>query len=81
MPDRARRPAISVPVYFPPTLYEWLVLRKARGHGSLTQQIVRYCEEGRIRDELADAAAEMRTDPDALGKIQARIRREERDTE
>jgi len=62
MPETSGRPVTPVPIYLPADLYEWLVLRKARGHGPLTQQVVRYCEEGRIRDELAEAASAVHAD-------------------
>lgn len=63
-----------VPVYLPRDLYQWLQARKDAGHGSLSQQIVGYCYQGRVRDELADALAEMQPDmAAALDRIRARI--------
>jgi len=65
-----------VTIYLPRDLYEWIILRKARGRGPLTRQVTRYCEEGRIRDELAEAADAIEPDPRALQQIRARIRQE-----
>jgi hypothetical protein len=70
------RDEIAVTIYLPPALYEWLVLRKARGHGALTRQVTRYCEEGRIRAELAEAADQIEPAPGGLERIQERIRQE-----
>ena len=66
--------AVAVPVYFPRPLYEWLVVRKARGAGPITEQVVTLCEEGRIRLELEQAAEQITPDPGALQAIQARTR-------
>jgi hypothetical protein len=71
-----RREPIAVTIYLPADLYEWLVLRKARGHGALTRQVTGYCEEGRIRAELADAADQIEPAPGGLERIQERIRQE-----
>lgn len=78
MPDSGGRPTVAITIYLPRGVYERLGIRKARGHGPLTRQITRYCEEGLLRDELADAAADVQPDPGALGKIQARTRNQER---
>lgn len=72
----ARREDVAVTIYLPQALYEWLVLRKARGHGAVTRQVTRYCEEGRIRAELAEAADAIEPDPRALQQIRARIQQE-----
>lgn len=78
MPESGAEPTIAITIYLPQGLHEWLGVRKARGHGPITRQITRYCEEGRLRDELADAAADVQPGPGALGKIQARTRNQER---
>ena len=78
MAHYAKAPTVAVTIYLPRPLYEWLILRKARGHGPLTAQVSRYCQEGRVRDELADAAETIDTDPDALERIQERTRPERR---
>lgn len=73
---KARDTTVPVTIYLPRPLYEWLILRKARGHGPLTQQVARYCQEGRLRDELTEAVEHIEPSPGGLDRIQARIRQE-----
>jgi hypothetical protein len=73
---KARDTTVPVTIYLPRPLYEWLIMRKARGHGPLTQQVAGYCQEGRIRTELDEAADAVNPDPRALEQLRARIRSE-----
>jgi hypothetical protein len=71
---RPPRRGVASTIYFYAGLHPWLKHRAITEGTTLSELVNRYCQEGRIRDELADAAATVEPDPGALAKIQQRIR-------
>ena len=79
------RDTIPITIHIPPGLARYLNRKHAdelyewskNGNGprpTASSLIIRYCQEGWLRDELAQAADQIDTDPDALNRIQQKIR-------
>ena len=79
------RDTIPVTIHFPANLLRWLHKHvtddlyrwSETGDGprpTTSSLVTRYCQEGWLRDELAQAAEQIDTDPDALNRIQQKIR-------
>lgn len=75
MPGSTARDDIGYCLYLPPATHRWLKLRAAATGTSMNKLINRYVLEGRVRDELADAAAETEPAPGGLQAIQRRTAR------
>jgi hypothetical protein len=62
-------------IFYPaPAMKAWLKRWALTTGVSLTVLIERYCEEGRIRDELAEHAQQIDPHPDGLDQIRRGIR-------
>jgi hypothetical protein len=61
-------------IFYPaPAMKAWLKRYALTTGVSLTVLIERYCTEGRIRDELAEAAQQIDPAPDGLDQIRRQI--------
>lgn len=66
-------------IFYPaPAMKAWLKRYAQTTEVSMSALIERYCAEGRIRDELADAAQQIDPAPDGLERVREQIERRSR---
>lgn len=85
MPPSDRPVYVPATCYFPPALYKWMRNKVSEDlitwhdsgrqgeRPSFTAQVITYCQQGWLRDQLDQAAALIETSPDALDTIRQHI--------